>query len=143
MSATQTLGGPGRGQARPLAYNPLPPSRSRIGARRRFPCLRMEDQVSYQLAGSLSIWRTLVVWWTPRAKEVVAKLEYKAGKPVGWVEEGGSFSNIWQAFPPHINTTAKVKAWLWKRRQKEIETKITQYQKELEKMKGVKLDGNY
>lgn len=85
-----------------------------------------------------------MVWWTPRSKELLAQLEYKAGLPVGWIEpEAGGLLNTWQAFPPHINTTAKAKAWLWRKKQKEIQTKIAFYQKELEKMKGVKLDGNY
>lgn len=84
-----------------------------------------------------------MVWWTPRKKELLARLEYESGQPVRWIEAEGDFANIWQSLPPHINTTAKAKAWLWKRRQKGIETKIAFYQKELEKMKGVKLDGNY
>lgn len=136
MSATQDLGKRG-------GYNPLPPARSRIGARKRFPCLRVEDPRSYQIAGNPEIWRDLVVWWTPKKKELVAQLEYKEGQPIGWLEDEENFAKIWQPFPPHINTTAKAKAWLWKWRQKGIETKIAFYQKELEKMKGVKLDGNY
>ena len=140
MSTAQDLGKRGASSC----YLPRPPARSRIGAKKRFPCLRMEDPRSYIRAGNLGIWRDLVVWWASRSKELIAQLEYKAGQPVGWIEsEAGSLLNTWQAFPPYINTTAKAKAWLWRKKQKEIQTKIAFYQKELEKMKGVKLDGNY
>lgn len=131
MGISQKVGR-GRREAKllPSKYQPPKPA-SIIGLFKRFPCFRMEGQ---------SELRSLVIYWSPRQREVFAQVEYRFGAPWGFISQG---EDTWIAFPPHITTTAKAKHWLRRRRLAQIAKKISAYQAEAEKLKGVKLDGNY